>query len=262
MPRSAPNSDCDGELATRTTTVLPASTLARSSRSSTSSVRFSAALRMKRTCVSCSAVSSPSLRVQQQPRQRQDRVQRRAELVAHVREELRLQLVGATQVVGALVQFGVQGDHAAVGVLQLLVEPAAGPPGAPAAHPSCSRICWFCWRISAMASGRAVRRQRIRDARRASPAVIGVRPCAAACLPSRTVVPCAGLRCRCRTYPSGAGRRAGQCPCRSRICASRRGPPGRSAMPGPRSRTTMTKRLRGGCPGRGGTRPGRRRHIR
>ena len=61
MPRSAPNSDAtvngDG-----TTTVLPASTLARSSRSSTSSVRFSAALRMKRTCVSCSAVSAPSLR--------------------------------------------------------------------------------------------------------------------------------------------------------------------------------------------------------
>ena len=70
---------------------------------------------------------------QQQPRQRQDRVQRRAELVAHVRQEPRLQLVGAAQVVGALVELGVQRDDAAVGVLQLLVEPLPAPPGAPAA---------------------------------------------------------------------------------------------------------------------------------
>ena len=60
---------------------------------------------------------------QQQVRERQDRIQRRAELVAHVREELRLQLVGAAQMVGAFVQFGIQGDDAAIGVLQFLVQP-------------------------------------------------------------------------------------------------------------------------------------------
>ena len=60
---------------------------------------------------------------QQQPRQRQDRVQRRAEFVAHVRQELRLQLVRAPQVIGALVQLGIQRDDAAVGVLQFLIEP-------------------------------------------------------------------------------------------------------------------------------------------
>ena len=43
--------------------------------------------------------------------------------MAHVRQELRLQLVRATQVVGALVQFGIQRDDAAIGVLQLLIEP-------------------------------------------------------------------------------------------------------------------------------------------
>ena len=61
--------------------------------------------------------------VQQQPRQRQDRIERGAELVTHVRQELRFQFVRTTQMVGALVQLGVQRDHAAIGVLQFLIEP-------------------------------------------------------------------------------------------------------------------------------------------
>ena len=40
-----------------------------------------------------------------------------------MRQEFRLQLVRAAQVVGALVQLGIQRDDAAVGVLQFLVEP-------------------------------------------------------------------------------------------------------------------------------------------
>ena len=46
----------------------------------------------------------------------------RAELVAHVGEEARLHLVRAPQVLGLLVQLGVERDHAAVRVLQLAVE--------------------------------------------------------------------------------------------------------------------------------------------
>ena len=61
--------------------------------------------------------------VQQQPGQREHRVQRRAELVAHVREEARLRLVGAAEALGLLVQLGVERDHAAVGVFQLAVQP-------------------------------------------------------------------------------------------------------------------------------------------
>ena len=44
--------------------------------------------------------------------------------MAHVGEESGLHLVGATQVVGLLVQLRVERHHAAVGVLQLAVEPA------------------------------------------------------------------------------------------------------------------------------------------
>ena len=40
-----------------------------------------------------------------------------------MREEFRFQLVRATQVIGALVQLGVQRDDAAIGVLELLIEP-------------------------------------------------------------------------------------------------------------------------------------------
>ena len=60
--------------------------------------------------------------VEQERRQRQHRVQRRAELVAHVRQKARLELVGAPQRIRLLVELGVERDHAAVGVLELGVE--------------------------------------------------------------------------------------------------------------------------------------------
>ena len=88
MPRSALNSSATSN-STGRTSILPASILARSSRSLTSSARSVAALRMKPTCISCSAVSGPSLRASSRPVRRADRVQRRAELVAHVGEEAR-----------------------------------------------------------------------------------------------------------------------------------------------------------------------------
>ena len=61
MPRSAPKRFAISNSVGRTT-ILPASTLARSSRSLTSSVRSSAALRMNATWRSCSGVSGPSTR--------------------------------------------------------------------------------------------------------------------------------------------------------------------------------------------------------
>ena len=57
--------------------------------------------------------------VQQDFRQRQDRIHRRAELVADARQEPRLGLVGGAQVRGALVELRIQRHHAAVGVLEL-----------------------------------------------------------------------------------------------------------------------------------------------
>ena len=67
-------------------------------------------------------VSTPSVCAEQQPGQRQDRIERRAELVRHVRQEARFQLVGAPQVVGPLVEFGIERHDAAIGVLQFLVQ--------------------------------------------------------------------------------------------------------------------------------------------
>ena len=61
IPRSAPKSPVTSKSVGRTT-ILPASTLARSSRSPTSSDRSCAALRMNSTCRTCSDVSSPSRR--------------------------------------------------------------------------------------------------------------------------------------------------------------------------------------------------------
>ena len=55
------------------------------------------------------------LAVEQQLGQRDDRVQRRAQLVAHVGQEARLALVGVAQALGAVVELGVEGDDAAVG---------------------------------------------------------------------------------------------------------------------------------------------------
>ncbi len=61
--------------------------------------------------------------LQEQPRERQHRVERGAELVTHVGEEARLHLVRATQRVRLLVQLRVEGQDPAVGILQLRVEP-------------------------------------------------------------------------------------------------------------------------------------------
>ena len=77
---------------------------------------------MKPTCFSCSARELTVDAVEQQLRERADRVERRAELVAHVRQEARLHLVGAPQVVGLLVELGIQRDDAAIRVLELAVE--------------------------------------------------------------------------------------------------------------------------------------------
>ena len=60
--------------------------------------------------------------VHQQAGQGQDRVQRCAELMAHVGQEARLGIAHAAQLLGFLFQFGVQGHHAAVGFFQLQVQ--------------------------------------------------------------------------------------------------------------------------------------------
>ena len=60
--------------------------------------------------------------VQQQAAEGAHRVERRAELMAHVGKEFRLHLVRAPQVIGFLVELGVQGHHAAVRIFQLPVE--------------------------------------------------------------------------------------------------------------------------------------------
>jgi hypothetical protein len=60
--------------------------------------------------------------VGEQRRERDDGVHRRPELVGHVGEKTRLQLVGAAQMVRPLVELGVERDDAAVGVLELPVD--------------------------------------------------------------------------------------------------------------------------------------------
>ena len=190
---------------------------------------------MKPTCFSCSAVSSPSRPVEQQPRQRQDRVQRRAELVAHVGQEARLQLVGAAQVVGLLVELGVQRDHAAVGVLQLAVEPRRARPGARAARRARAAApgsaaapprAGSCGAPAASVVGDAARaRRRVDDGRRARQQ-----------LRQRDRGAAARRRCRCRSGPSAAARRRCRGPCRSASGSARRGRPRGRRCPGPRSR--------------------------
>ena len=66
--------------------------------------------------------SEPLAVVEHQVRQPEDRVHRRAELVGHVREEARLQLVGAAEMIRLLIELGVERDDAAVGVFQLAIE--------------------------------------------------------------------------------------------------------------------------------------------
>ena len=99
---------------------------------------------------------------QQQPRQRQDRVERRAKFVAHVREEFRFQLVRAAQMIGALIELGIQRDDAAIGVLQFLIELLRAPPGAIAARPSAAGSAGSVWRDFLDGIAGSSRRQRIR----------------------------------------------------------------------------------------------------
>ena len=57
----------------------------------------------------------------EQSRQGQDRIHRRPELVCHVGDEPRLQLVGPAQMIGAFVELGVERNHSAIGVFELAV---------------------------------------------------------------------------------------------------------------------------------------------
>ena len=118
MPRSAENrstiSNHAGEISMR-----PASTLARSSRSSTISANSAAVvadeLHLLFLLLGQRAVDA----VEQQPRDAADRRQRRAELVAHVGQEAALELGRLPQLLGLRVELGVERDHAAVGLLEL-----------------------------------------------------------------------------------------------------------------------------------------------
>src|SRR5262249_14684229 len=60
--------------------------------------------------------------IEQEARQRQHRIERRAELVADVRQKAGLQLARRAQLLGALVELGIERDDAAIGVAELLVE--------------------------------------------------------------------------------------------------------------------------------------------
>jgi hypothetical protein len=103
--------------------VRPASILATSSRSFTISVSDSTDLRMMTTCRSCSPVRSPSSRSRQEARHVEHGRERRAQLVADVGEEARLVRRRALEVLRAVVELRVQREHAAVGLLQLRVQP-------------------------------------------------------------------------------------------------------------------------------------------
>ena len=91
MPRRAPNRVATSNSRGRMTT-LPASTLARSSRSLTSSDQVLGRLADEGDLLLLLARQFAVDPVQEDARQRQDRVQRRAELVAHVGQEVRLHL--------------------------------------------------------------------------------------------------------------------------------------------------------------------------
>ncbi len=70
----------------------------------------------------CSSFSGPSAWSASMRGEGRDRVERRAQLVADGRQELALDLAGALQLVGPLLQLGIERQHAAIGVLQLGVD--------------------------------------------------------------------------------------------------------------------------------------------
>ena len=249
-----------GELDRRRPPILPASTLARSSRSLTSSVRLSAALRMKLDLLFLLRRQLAVGAVQQQPRQRQDRVQRRAELVAHVGQEVRLQLVGPPQMVGPLVQFGIQRDDAAIGVLQFLVElvqlllPRAAVP------PAARRISWFCCAISSMASAGPSAASASRDRAPASARSAAARARGRS-LPNRTRGAPPGADSISKLRPSAAARRRRPRPMPvGDSCARQHGLQIGDARP--LVADTMIDRSSAALVLDRGTRPARRRHTR
>ena len=83
--------------------------------------RSRAVLRMMRTCLSCSSVSSPSRRWSKNCEIDEDRIDRRPQLVPHVGQERDLRSAARRGVFGPLVELGVQRHHAAVRVLELAV---------------------------------------------------------------------------------------------------------------------------------------------
>ena len=251
MPRRAPNRSPTANSSARTT-ILPASTLARSSRSLTSSDRSRGGLRMKRDLLLLLGRQLAVDAVEQQPGEREDRVQRRAELVAHVGQEARLHLVGAAQVGRLLVELGVERDDAAVGVLQLAVEPLELVLALAQLPASARSSSWFCcWTSLERVVGVGGASSRLRRA------ISSIGPSAArpagSILPSTMVVPRPGpvsisnwsIRRRAPTMPRPM-------PVDER--SGRRGSSSRSAMPGPRS-LTRTSSSGGGLRPRCRTRP-------
>ena len=122
MPRSAANRSIAVNAVGRTT-LRPASMRARSSRSFTISerVRRRAA---DEAHLALLLVGERTVRpVHQQPGDVEDGVERRPELVADVGQEARLELGGPGEVGRLLVELGVQRQHAAIGLRELLVEP-------------------------------------------------------------------------------------------------------------------------------------------
>ena len=74
---------------------------------------------MNWTCFSCSADKLAVGSREQEARQALDRVERRAELVAHLREEPGFQIGKPLEGLGALVELGVEGHDAPVGLVEL-----------------------------------------------------------------------------------------------------------------------------------------------
>ena len=121
MPRSADNrstiSNHSGEMVMR-----PASTLARSSRSSTISVSSRAEVRMNSTCFSCSDVSGPSRRDSRMPVMLVIEVSGvRNSWLMYERKRL-LSSVASRSCGGLVVELRVQRDHALVGLIELLAQ--------------------------------------------------------------------------------------------------------------------------------------------
>ena len=101
------------------TTAFPASTLARSSTSSTSVESPSAAWRMNLDLLLLLGGQVAVAAREQEARQALDRVERRAELVAHLGEEAGLEIGKTLEGLGAFVELGVEGHHASVGLVEL-----------------------------------------------------------------------------------------------------------------------------------------------